>query len=111
MSEQDQPQREAALDRMMAEGRQLIEQAREAAIRLDTTLDEVCDKNVISDFLESDDCPQELRQMAQEDIEKLMQELEQEEQALASESRTSASVNQNSWQNSQRKSRHSMNKI
>ena len=87
MSEQEQHQREAALDRMMTEGRQLIEQAREAAVRLDATLSEVGDKNTFSDFLESDDCPEDVRRAAKEDFEKLMQELEQEEQALASESR------------------------
>ncbi len=105
MSEQDQHQREVALDSMMTEGRQLVEQLREMATNLNASLGEVCDKNAISDFLDSDQCPEDLRQMAKEDLEKLMQELEQEEHALASESHGSVS------QNSMRKSRPSMDKI
>ena len=103
MSEQDQPQRDAVFDRMMTEGKQLIEQAREVASRLDATLNEVCDKDAISDFLASEQCPEELRQMAQEDIDKLMEELEQEEHVLASESRVS--------EKRMRKPRRGMNKI
>ena len=106
MSEQDQQQRDAALDRMMAEGQQLVDQAREVAGHLDETLGEFGDKNAFGDFLEADDCPEELSQMAQEDLEKLMWELEQEEQAMmASESRGPTRPK------SPRKARYGMNKI
>ena len=77
--------RETALDHMVAESQEWIDKAREVSARLSALLESFGATNpqAIRNFLQSDQCPPELYKEAQEDIEKLWQELEAEENNLA----------------------------
>ncbi len=78
--------REARLDRMVAETDDLIYQANDVAASLQATLESLgCkDTATLQKLLQSSECPSDLRKQANDDFDKLHEELLEEENRLPS---------------------------